>query len=207
MLVHLKGGTPMVHDTLVQFAKCLDILELRYDLEEESDRIYTCFRGDHASYSVTVRAFDLSETVQIVRFRAYVSLREHQLPILAITPTRLDEAQRFINYLNARWMDAGHLFFDPVDGDLSLDWTVPVVTELTPEFVDRLLHFLGQVQHFFPEVQAILGRGISTVDAIAAHRARDEAAANPADSEASDGNAPAGDNPDAESDETFPFPF
>ena len=197
----------MVHDTLVQVAKCLDILDFKYDLEEENDRIYTGFGGDHASYSVTIRAFDLSETVQILRFRAYVSLREHQLPVLAITPARLDEAQRFINFLNARWMDAGHLFFDPSDGDLSFDWTVPVVTELTPEFVDRLLRFLGQVQHFFPEVQAILGQGASAVDAIAAHRARDEASRKRTEGEAGDGDAPSGDDHSAEPDETFPFPF
>ena len=197
----------MVHDTLVQFAKCLDTLEFQYDLEEENDRIYTGFGGDHASYSVTIRAGDLSENARVIRFRAYVSLREHQLPILAITPTRIDEAQRFINYLNARWMDAGHLFLDPTDGDLSFDWTVPVVGDLSPEFVDLLLRYLGQVQHFFPEVRAILGQGMSTVDAVAAHRARDEAAQKPREAEASDGDVPPSDAPDAGSDETFPFPF
>ena len=197
----------MVHDTLVQFAKCLDTLGFQYDLEEENDRIYTGFGGDHASYSVTIRAGDLSENVRVIRFRAYVSLREHQLPILAITPTRLDEAQRFINYLNARWMDAGHLFFDPTDGDLSFDWTVPVVGDLSPEFVDLLIRYLGQVQHFFPEVRAILGQGMSTVDAVAAHRARDEAAQKQPEGEVSEGDVPPSDAPDAGSDETFPFPF
>jgi hypothetical protein len=197
----------MVHDTLVQFAKCMDILEFQYDLDEESDRIYTGFGGDQAPYSVTIRAFDLNETTRIVRFRAYVSMREYQLPVLAITPARHDEAHRFINYVNGRWMDAGHLFFDPADGDLSFNWVVPVVGDLTPEFVDTLLRYLGQVQHFFPEVRAILGQGISTVDAIAAHRARDEAGAKPSDGEASDGNGPPNNDPDVGSDETFPFPF
>lgn len=196
----------MVHDTLVQFATCLDSLDLKFDLDEESDRIFTRFGGEHASYAVTIRAFDLNEAVRMVRFRAFVSLNEHQLPLLAITPTRQDEAQRFINYLNGRWMDAGHLFFDPVDGDLSFDWTVPVVGDLTPEFVDSLIRFLGQVQHFFPEVHAILAQGMSTVDAIAAHRARDEAAAKALDGNAGD-DEPSDDDSSAEPDETFPFPF
>lgn len=197
----------MVHDSLVQFAKCLDILEFQYDLDEEGDRIYSGFGGDHSSYSVTIRAYDLNETTRMVRFRAYVSMREQQLPVLAITPARHDEAHRFINYLNGRWMDAGHLFFDPADGDLSFDWAVPVVGDLTPELVDRLLRYLGQVQHFLPEVRAILGQGMSTVDAIAAHRARDEAASKKPDGEAGDGDTPAGDAADTGSDETFPFPF
>jgi len=197
----------MAHDTLVQVAKCLDILDFQYDLEDENDRICTGFGAEHAPYGVTIKAFDLNDSVRILRFRAYVSLREHQLPILAIAPAHLDEAQRFINYLNGRWMDAGHLFFDPADGDLSFDWTVPVVSDLTPEFVDSLLRFLGQVQHFFPEVRAILAQGMSTVDAIAAHRARDEASQKRTEGEAGDGEAPSGDDPDASPDETFPFPF
>ncbi len=73
---------------------------------------------------------------------------------------------------------------------------------ITEAFADHLLGAVSQIDHFFPELRAILADGMTAMGAIASHNARDaadrEARQDPSDDDAQ-GNDD--DNP-----ETFPFP-
>ncbi len=198
----------MANETLAQLAGCLDALGFRYDLDEEDGRIRSSFQGENSPYWVSIRAAEWPGA-RLLRFRAYVSLREHDIPVMALVPARIEEANRFINYVNGRWIDGGHLFLDPNDGDLTLDWVVPCTSEMTPEYAGFLLRFLGQVQHFLPEVWTILTGNMTTLEAINAHRERDEASRK-ADEKAGGGDGVPDDVTGADdepSDESFPFPF
>lgn len=192
----------MTTTPLDQLARSLSELDLKFEYED--NRISLTFTGNVTPYYISIVARPiLDERWWNLGIRAYTSFRGNHagaLPLWTIPPLRIDEAHRFINFVNARWMGGGHLFLDPEDGDLSFDWTVPAVDDVSPSFVDYTLRRIGELDHFFPEVRAILAEGLTAMDAIRHHLARDEAATK---TEEKSNDHP--DNADKDDDDVSPF--
>lgn len=198
----------MVNETLAQFARCLDVLDTTYRLDEEDHVLRLSFgRDGEPTLHVRLGVYESSVVSSVLIVRAYVSFG---FPILLVPSARLNEAYRHLNFLNCQWLSGGRLYIDPQDGDLSFYWVVPLTSEPTPEFTDLVLREVHQTMHFLPEVGAVLADGISAVDAVARHLQHDEEARKHAEASAGeDGTSgPSGSLPPGHGDhDTFPFPF
>lgn len=193
----------MIPEPLEALGRVFDQLEIKHDFEDE--RLLTGFGGTNAPYSISIVAWQSAEEWWNFDLRAYIRTggrHTGSFPLMAVSPHQFDEAHRFLNYLNGRWLTAGHAYIDPDDGDISFRWTGPFPAVITEAFADHLLGAVSQIDHFFPELRAIMADGMTAMGAIASHNARDaadrESRQDPSDDDAQ-GN-------DDDEPETFPFP-
>ena len=140
-------------ETTDRIAGYLTRLELRYQrLAEEGFQLG--FSGKHSAYSVLIDA-----RPPLLRFFAP--------DVLLVPPSRLDEALRLVNTVNAVHLRAGAFWVRPSDGGLSFELVLPSPAEATFEQVGGALALVtSAVDTFFPAIARVVWGGLGATAAL-----------------------------------------